>query len=424
MTSKTVSNISLCFPRPSAGLLHREAAEIALNSIPTQLPPNHVLIKVDRFGFSANNITYQALGEQPHFRYYDFHSAPETNEVSAKTHGLVPVWGFGTIISSTHSKISPGERVYGYLAPSRYVLVPVSEADVNKYAFYVPRPHLPADRRPYNQIIRCAADPEYTPTRLGEDLTMLYRPLFWTAYWFEDWIFSLGYRGATAFLISSASAKTAFCAAYLIGKRNSRGEAHPKVKIIGLTSKKNLSFTKGLGLYDEVHEYRSFASALGQEKWVYVDVAGNDNLNKQLFEHFRTPESGQLVTSVALGMTTLAPASDKASSLDWSTNTFTDSSATPQNSSNTLQFEQFFMVEWLNVRKHQLSLKEIFSRQHQAWKALMVDCIPWVRLEHVSGADAVKKAYENIASTGFSADVGFVWSLWDDEPVKDVGAKL
>ncbi|KAF7335834.1 hypothetical protein MVEN_02239700 [Mycena venus] len=406
MSSSENINLSLCFQRPSARLVSGDKAVIAASAIPRQLPPNSILIKVDRFGFSANNVTYQALGEQAHFRYYDFHPAPEVGDVSPKTHGLVPVWGFGTIVASSHPKISPGERIYGYLAPSRYLLVPVSPSDVNKHAFYVPRPYLPADRRPYNQIIRCAGDPEYTPTALGEDLTMLYRPLFWTAYWFEDWIFSVGYRGATAFLISSASAKTAFCAAYLIGKRRSRGETN--VKIVGLTSKRNVAFTKGLSLYDEVVEYDSFTSALGREKWVYVDVAGNDDLNKRLFAHFQTPASGELVASVALGMTTLAPASEKASSLDWSTNTFADSSKVPQ-------LEQFFMVEWLNVRKHQLSLQEIFRRQKEAWAELMVDCVPWVRLEHVKGAEEVKKAYDNVATSGFSPDAGFIWSLWDEK---------
>jgi hypothetical protein len=62
-------NLSLCFQRPSAQLNSRDKAVIATSSIPAHLPPNSILIKVDRFGFSANNITYQALGEQPHFRF-------------------------------------------------------------------------------------------------------------------------------------------------------------------------------------------------------------------------------------------------------------------------------------------------------------------------------------------------------------------
>ena len=63
-----VANEALCVPRPSSGL---DCNQLVLNKhpIPSQrLPVNHVLIKVDRFGFSTNNITYQALGEHPHFR--------------------------------------------------------------------------------------------------------------------------------------------------------------------------------------------------------------------------------------------------------------------------------------------------------------------------------------------------------------------
>lgn len=76
-------------------------------------------------------------------RYFEFHPAPTTSSVSPQTHGLIPVWGFGTVVNSTHPRIQSGERVYGYLAPARYLLLPVSPSDVNKYAFYVPRPHLP-----------------------------------------------------------------------------------------------------------------------------------------------------------------------------------------------------------------------------------------------------------------------------------------
>jgi hypothetical protein len=61
----------------------------------------------------------------------------------------------------------------------------------------------------------------------GEDLTMIYRPLFWTAYWCEDWLHSSNYRGGVSgVVISSASAKTAFCLAYLIGKRVGVGEGN------------------------------------------------------------------------------------------------------------------------------------------------------------------------------------------------------
>ena len=82
---------------------------------------------------------------------------------------------------------------------------------------------------------------------------MLYRPLFWTSFWAEDWLFTapaMPYNGAATILVLSTSAKTAFCLVYLVQKRN-----QPGVMVIGLMSKRNLAFTKGLGLYATVHTY-------------------------------------------------------------------------------------------------------------------------------------------------------------------------
>ncbi|KAG6908002.1 hypothetical protein DXG01_006537 [Tephrocybe rancida] len=416
-------NLTLCVPRVSSGQdPHRPV--LTTSEMPSQCPANHVLIKVDRFGFSANNVTYQALGEHPHFRYFDFNDAPVAGGVSPKTHGLFPVWGFATVLKSSHPKIYEGERVYGYFAPTRYLLLPVSPADVNKHAFYVPRPHLPADRRPYNQILRCAADPQYTPNPAIEDLTMLYRPLFWTSYWCEDWLFSSNYYGgASVFLISSASSKTAFCLAYLIKKRISRGEFDRSIRIVGLTSKGNVGFTTRLGHYDDVLEYGSFTSGDafqgrgGDNKWIYVDVASNDSLNKQIQAYFALPYSPRIAACVALGLTNLSPGDD---SIDWSTNTFTASpppDAAPM-SQIWPKFENFFMPEWLNVRKHQLPVSEIFARQNTAWAALMEDCKGWVRMERVYGGAAVKRAYEEVAQHGLGPDRGLVWSLWDEDEGK------
>jgi hypothetical protein len=61
------ANITLCSPRPSFGQ-DPNTPIIAFSSKPVDCPPNHILVKVTKFGFSANNVTYQALGEHPHFR--------------------------------------------------------------------------------------------------------------------------------------------------------------------------------------------------------------------------------------------------------------------------------------------------------------------------------------------------------------------
>lgn len=78
-------------------------------------------------------------------RYFDFHEAPEAPEsgVSPSTHGVTPVWGFGTVAASTHPTIHAGERVYGYFAPTRFLVLSVLPSEVNRYGFTVSRPHLP-----------------------------------------------------------------------------------------------------------------------------------------------------------------------------------------------------------------------------------------------------------------------------------------
>ncbi|KAF8636936.1 hypothetical protein AX17_003187 [Amanita inopinata Kibby_2008] len=422
-------NTVLCVPRASSGL-QCDKLVLSKQPLPVSCPPNHVLIKVDRFGFSTNNITYQTLAEHPHFRYFDFHPVVETETASPKTHGLIPVWGFGTVVKSSHAKIEAGERVYGYFAMAKYLLLLVSSAAVNRYSFYVSRPHLPSDRRPYNQVIRCSTDPQYIPNPSYEDLTMLYRPLFWTSYWCEDWLFCSRYRaGASSILISSASSKTAFTLAYLIQKRIKKGEIEKYTKVFGLTSKKNFDFTRGLNLYHEVLTYDSFASSpvfsgKANERWIYVDLAANESLNKDIFSILSSP-SARMAACITLGLTNVSPKPGETKSVDWNENsasTLMSNSSTTANTSDGAndpqplpQAEHFFMVEWLELRRRQLLPDEIFTRQNEAWRELMADCVDWVKIDRYNGAHVVKQAYEQLVRDGIGPEIGLIWSLWESD---------
>lgn len=410
-------NLALCSPRASTGRDPNEAV-LTYYDVPKRIPENHILVQVQRFGFSANNVSYQALGEAPDFRYFDFHAAPESKDVSPRTHGLVPVWGFGTVVASSLPQIRVGEKVYGYLAPARYLLLPVTPSSINKYFFYVPRPHLPADRRPYNQITRCGNDAQYNPLPLREDMTMLYRPLFWTSYWCEDWLFTASYRGARRFLISSASAKTSFTMAYCV-KRRIQNAGLKDIYIVGVTSKRNIAFTKSLGLYDDVVEYDNFtSSALVKkldEKWIYIDGAGNEKFNDRVVSHFNP--GGHLVGDVRLGFTTLTPSTtaDKAAPVPVPSGSkaLTSQPATYQGA------EVFFMPEWLQLRLKQLSVKTVTAMQQEAWKDLMRDGKDWVKIEQIYGGDKVKEVYKKILKGELSPDRGMIWSLWDSPDAEE-----
>ena len=280
------------------------------------------------------------------------------------------------------------------------------------------------DRRPYNQIIRCATDPQYDPDPLLEDLTMLYRPLFWTAYWFEDWLFASNYRGGASFiLISSASSKTAFSLAYLIRKRIKNGEIKSNMKIIGLTSRKNVAFTNGLNLYHEVLSYDTYPGspllyAKATERWIYVDVAGNENLNRNLFAHFSSPYTGRLAACIGLGLTNVSPTSGP---VNWSENSAASLTSTLHDG-DASQFwprmQHFFMPEWLEVRRQQLSPSEIAAKQNKAWKELMQDGAGWVKMERCYGVESVQRAFEKLVQDGVGPEVGLIWSLWGRSQMK------
>jgi len=245
---------------------------------------------------------------------------------------------------------------------------------------------------------------------------MLYRPLFWTSFWCEDWINTSQYRGgASRILISSASAKTAFCLAYLIRKRGSTSDSDgPTRQVVGLTSRKNLEFTKNLGLYDHVLEYDGFENATvmnePSQKWIYVDLAGNENLNSRVQDHFSNAKLDH-GGSIALGFTNLSPSSRSDSAAKWTTNEFSSHSASPA-------FEQFFMPEWLARRRKQLSVEEITRLQKYAWSGFIQDCKTWgVAIRRVCGAQNVKKAYEEVVRSGIPPDQGLIWSMWEEEAV-------
>ncbi|KAH8107693.1 hypothetical protein BXZ70DRAFT_5525 [Cristinia sonorae] len=426
------SNFTLVVPRPSSGLDPTHSLVVETPK-PREIPEGHVLIRVDRFGFSANNITYQALGEAPNFRYFEFHYVPTTGVVSPKRYGAIPVWGFGYVIASK-SAIKVGERVYGYFAPTRYLTVAVDPQSITSYSFSIPRPHLPADRRPYNQVTRCAGDPLYNPDPIKEDLSMLYRPLFWTSYWCEDWLFhgfEQKYHGAKHFLISSASAKTAFALAYCYRRRIATHSELSGTKIIGLTSKKNLEFTRRLGLYDTVLEYGSFTESLemdvsrGDGNWVFTDVAGNDDLNRRILKHFVAFNARDKLIAIMLGVTNLQPnAVSEASSIElMSPPKAGDTSNLPPSTTvaaqdEKLKLETFFTVEWLAQRrskkgKHYLTVPQIAEMQGEAWGALMQDGKDWVRLERLYGPDNVREEYERIGREGLGPEIGQIWSLWE-----------
>ena len=227
-----------------------------------------VVIKVDHFAFTSNNVTYAAFGEA--MSYWDFFPAPEG-------WGRIPVWGFGVVVQSASPDVQVGERLYGYFPMSDYVILqPVRNSSSG---FFDGAPHRQALHPLYNQYLRTATDPGYDAHHESE--IALLRPLFITSFMIDDFLADNQFFGARAVVLSSASSKTAYGLAYLLSQR---GRA--QCEVIGLTSAGNLAFTESLGCYHRVLTYDQVASLPNDLPVVYVDMAGNGQLRATLHRHF------------------------------------------------------------------------------------------------------------------------------------------
>ena len=243
--------------------------------VPTpEIAEGQVLLRVERVGMTANNVTYAVFGDA--MKYWDFFPAEAP-------WGRVPLWGFAVVEASDVAEVAVGTRLYGYLPTSSHVVVQPDGVDHRGFRDASPhRAHLPT---PYNGLTTTTGDPAYELER--EDLQVLYRPLFMTSFMLADFLEDNGLFGASSVVISSASSKTAYGTAFLL---------QGKVKTVGLTSQGNVAFTASLGCYDEVLSYDDVA-ALPAVPTLYVDVAGNAALRRAVHEHMHD----HLVHSAVVG---------------------------------------------------------------------------------------------------------------------------
>ena len=239
--------------------------------------PGEVVLATSRVGLTANNVTYAVLGRT--LRYWDFFPAPAG-------WGRVPLWGFADVVASRVDGVSAGQRVYGYLPTSSHLVVRPDR--VGAHGFRDAAEHRAGLSAVYNAYAATAADTLYDAST--EDLQVLFRPLFITAFALAADLGGGGAQGARTIVLSSASSKTAYATAALL--------AGGPARLVGLTSPGNVEFTRGLGCYDEVLTYDDVAS-LPLEPTAYVDAAGNQPLRERLHRHLRE----HLVVDLVLGVT-------------------------------------------------------------------------------------------------------------------------
>ncbi|MDT7676894.1 MAG: hypothetical protein QOD82_4796 [Pseudonocardiales bacterium] len=211
-----------------------------------------VQFRVERFGLTANNLTYAVFGDS--YGYWRFFPAPEG-------WGRIPVWGFGAVSVSGVDGIVPGDRFYGYWPMSSFVTLRASPNRAGFVESSAARAPLPPV---YNHYLRAVPEAGFEPGQ--DDASMIMRPLFTTAWLIADQLAANGWHGAEAVVLASASSKTAYATAWAI-----REHDDPPT-LIGLTAAANVEFTEGLGVYDDVLTYDNIGALPADRGVVLIDM--------------------------------------------------------------------------------------------------------------------------------------------------------
>jgi hypothetical protein len=231
------------------------------------LAAGELLMRIDRFALTTNNITYAAFGDA--MNYWDFFPTGDA------AWGHMPVWGFADVAASNVEGVAVGERFYGYFPIASHLrMQPVR---VTARGFYDGAAHRAELVSAYNQYMRCSNDAGYAAAL--EDYQMLVRPLFITSFMLADFLEDKAFFGARQVLVSSASSKTAYGTAFCLAQRQG-------LELIGVTSRANRAFVEGLGCYDRTVDYDEVSALPADVPTLYVDFAGNDALRATIHHHF------------------------------------------------------------------------------------------------------------------------------------------
>ena len=251
----------------------------------TEVGPGEILVRIDSFAMTANNITYAIFGKPAGLfgndqGYWDFFADRDVP-------GRLPVWGFATVLVSDIDGVTPGDRFYGYYPMASHAVLMPGHVGSGGFTDITPRrTTLPPI---YNQYQRIAALPDYRAEH--HDYWPVFRPLFLTGWLIADQFEDEGDYGADQILIASASSKTAIGLAHAMKQRSDRP------RTIGLTGSANAARITELGLYDQVVAYDDITALDPAKPSVLVDMAGNGAVTAAVHRHL----GDRLVKSIIVG---------------------------------------------------------------------------------------------------------------------------
>jgi hypothetical protein len=245
------------------------------------------------------------------------------------------------------------------------------------------------------------------------------RPLWTTSFLLQDYLTHHSFFNADAVVISSATSKTSFCLAHLLTRlplppssATTQATSDKAIKVIGLTSARNLQFAKSLGVYTDLVLYEDVTSLNkitndSKMKMVYVDIAGDSKLLKSLMNIFgeETYMHGCLVGMSHQNQPSLTTPSTP--------------SQIPQQQLQQPKWtvernQMFFAPAWAKQRVKDLGPREYSKRMQKGWMLLLQDAPKWVHFKQVRGKHEFEGEYRRLFDGKVGAEEGLIASLVDN----------
>ena len=336
-----------------------------------------VLLKIEKFSFTSNNVTYGVAGDS--IGYWKFFPALENSDSSW---GCIPVWGFAKVVMSNHKSIKQNERIFGYFPPATTLIV--KPEYVSPETFIDGSDHRKGLPRVYNNYVRINSEKNYDISM--DDIRALLFPLHITAFCVCDALEERNYDGASQVIIISASSKTAIGLAQGLTDKNNRP------KIVGLTSKHNVNFVKSLKCYDEVIAYDNLKN-VNTEMSVMVDMSGNKLVLSSLQESL----GDNMLKCLTVGMT------------HWDKSNTIEEAIAQAKLKERMEF--FFAPTHIQRRYNDWGKEGYNERTTIFMNARAKQSLKWMTIKEISGLDNFIKTYKEIVSGNINPNEGIVVSI-------------
>lgn len=335
-----------------------------------------ILVKVDRFAFTANNITYALMGDQ--LRYWQFFVPQPQGKLAEKNTdqwGIIPVWGFADVIESNSDDVPVGDRLFGYFPPAHeLVITPIRVHNSSLMDGSQHRAQLPPS---YNLYQRVNHEADYE--RSYDNMRMLLAVLHLTAFCLHDLLKSDDWYGAKQVIIISASSKTSIGLAYGLD------EDKDAPAVIGLTSPRNLDFVQSIDTYNSVLSYDDLEQIDASKPSVIVDMSANFEVLSRLHNHL----GANMRETINVGLT------------HWDKPHQADGIITERSQS-------FFAPSYIQKLIKELGFEEFDKRTSKYIMQGAAKSSRWMTVKELEGIEGLAAIYKDVCAGNTPANEGLV----------------